>query len=59
MGTMNAGMVGLGAGVGMGPDLYDPMNPYGPEPYPDQTTGAEKCYRLLNSWLYKCALSPM
>ena len=59
MGSMNAGMMGLVPSVNQGPDLYDPMSPFGAEPHPDQTTGPEKCYRLLNSWLYKCALSPM
>ena len=58
MGTMNAGMMGLGASLYNGPDLYDPQGPNGAEPVP-QTTGPEKCYRLLNSWIYKCAVSPM
>ena len=58
MGTLNAGMMGLGASLYNGPDLYDPQGPNGPEPVP-QTTGPEKCYRLLNSWIYKCAVSPM
>ena len=58
MGTLNAGMFGMGASLYNGPDLYDPQLPNGPEPVP-QTTGPEKCYRLLNSWIYKCAVSPM
>ena len=58
MGTLNAGMMGLGAALSNGPDLYDPQGPNGPEPVA-QTTGPEKCYRLLNSWIYKCAVSPM
>ena len=58
MGTLNAGMMGLGASLYNGPDLYDPQGPNGAEPVP-QTTGPEKCYRLLNSWIYKCAVSPM
>ena len=59
MGAQNVGMMGLGPSLYQGPDLYDPNSPWGPEPYPEQSSGPEKCYRLLNSWLYKCALSPM
>ena len=58
MGSLEAGMMGLGPSLHNGPDLYDPQGPNGPEPVP-QTSGAEKCYRLLNSWLYKCAVAPM
>ena len=36
------------------PEEYDPNGLYGPEPFPFQTPGAEKCHRMLNSWLYKC-----
>jgi len=69
----NAGLVSLGNGNAMngipnptklgamshGPDYYDPSSPDGPEPSELQTSGPEKCTRLLNSWLYKCALSPL
>ena len=36
------------------PEEYDPNGLYGPEPFPFQTPGAEKCHRMLNTWLYKC-----
>jgi hypothetical protein len=41
------------------PDYYDPSGPDGPEPSDLQTSGPEKCTRLLNAWLYKCAISPL
>ena len=36
------------------PEEYDPSGLYGPEPFPFQTPGAEKCHRMLNTWLFKC-----
>jgi hypothetical protein len=36
------------------PEAYDPHGPYGPDPFPFQTPGAEKCHRFLTSWLAKC-----
>ena len=33
---------------------YDPEGLYGPEPFPFQTPGAEKCHRMLNTWVHKC-----
>jgi len=36
------------------PEEFDPEGPYGVEPFPFQTAGAEKCHRMLNTWLYKC-----
>lgn len=37
------------------PEAYDPHGPYGPDPFPFQTPGAEKCHRFLTSWLAKCS----
>ena len=50
---------GIGAARGMratfaAPEEFDVEGPYGVEPFPFQTPGAEKCHRMLNSWLYKC-----
>ena len=50
---------GIGAPAGIratvaAPEEYDPEGPYGPDPFPFQTAGAEKCHRMLNTWLYKC-----
>jgi len=42
-----------------GPDYYDPTGPDGAEPSELQTSGPQKCTRMLNAWLYKCALSPL
>eukprot|EP00300_Choanocystis_sp_HF-7_P030384 c39209_g1_i1.p1 GENE.c39209_g1_i1~~c39209_g1_i1.p1 ORF type:complete len:436 (+),score=38.00 c39209_g1_i1:30-1337(+) len=37
------------------PEAYDPHGPYGPDPFPFQTPGSEKCHRFLTSWLAKCS----
>ena len=39
MGAQNVGMMGLGPSLYQGPDLYDPNSPWGPEPYPEQSSG--------------------
>eukprot|EP00299_Pterocystis_sp_00344_P016681 c8368_g1_i1.p1 GENE.c8368_g1_i1~~c8368_g1_i1.p1 ORF type:complete len:240 (+),score=57.46 c8368_g1_i1:397-1116(+) len=49
------GPPGVRAGFA-GPELYDARGPYGPEPFPFQTPGAEKCHRFLTSYVWKCAV---
>lgn len=52
---MNMG-VAKGQRPGMAaPEAYDPHGPYGPDPFPFQTPGSEKCHRFLTSWLAKCS----
>lgn len=36
------------------PEEYDENGLYGPEPFPFQTPGAEKCHRMMNTWIHKC-----
>lgn len=43
----------------LGPDTYNPWVADGAEPDEFQISGPEKCTRLMNNWLWKCAMSPM
>jgi len=43
----------------LGPDTYNPWVADGAEPDEFQVSGPEKCTRLMNNWLWKCAMSPM
>jgi hypothetical protein len=43
----------------LGPDSYNPWVADGAEPDEFQVSGPEKCTRLMNNWLWKCAMSPM
>eukprot|EP00301_Raphidiophrys_heterophryoidea_P001609 c10771_g4_i1.p1 GENE.c10771_g4_i1~~c10771_g4_i1.p1 ORF type:complete len:242 (-),score=57.45 c10771_g4_i1:116-841(-) len=50
------GSSGIRAGF-VQPEVYDARGPYGPEPFPFQTPGAEKCHRYLVSYVHKCAVN--
>lgn len=55
---MTPAMGGLVAQT-LGPDTYNPWVADGAEPDEFQISGPEKCTRLMNNWLWKCAMSPM
>ncbi len=55
---MTPAMGGLVAQT-LGPDMYNPWVADGAEPDEFQVSGPEKCTRLMNNWLWKCAMSPM
>eukprot|EP00300_Choanocystis_sp_HF-7_P009007 c16218_g1_i1.p1 GENE.c16218_g1_i1~~c16218_g1_i1.p1 ORF type:complete len:421 (-),score=40.86 c16218_g1_i1:65-1327(-) len=43
----------------LGPDTYNPWVADGAEPDEFQISGPEKCTRMMNNWLWKCAMSPL